>query len=78
MWWVLKHSSRTAVWSLDSRSFLRAPPSSSSSPLPLAADLSAARFPLPHDTGLPEGEHLLSSAAAGLTSRSATATALPE
>jgi hypothetical protein len=49
---------------LDSRSFLRAPPSSSSSPLP--ADLSAAAcFPLPPlDAGLPAGEHLLLSAAA--------------
>ena len=80
----MKHSSSTAAWSLDSRSFLRAAPSSSSSPLPLPADLSAAaRFPLPLplDTGLPAGEHLrsLSSAAAGLASRSAAAgmTALP-
>jgi len=82
VWCVLKQSSSTAAWSLDSRSFLRAAPSSSSSPLP--ADLSAAaRFPLPLplDTGLPAGEHLLSlsSAAAGLASRSAAAatTALP-
>uniref|UniRef100_J3MB43 Uncharacterized protein n=1 Tax=Oryza brachyantha TaxID=4533 RepID=J3MB43_ORYBR len=68
------HSSRTAAWSLDSRSFFRAPPppsqpASSSSPLP--ADLSAVLFPLPLDTGLP-GEH-----GATLSSSAATAPWLP-